>query len=124
MIWKRRSAWAPRPQESSEDSPAVSFKVLVKRGGKEDRSREVQVPVNAAMAVNAKKKEEAEAQERSLMKRLVLEASKREEEELRAAERAARFQQARQGAGGRGQQRGGGGGGGFMQLGPHSGLQD
>jgi hypothetical protein len=55
-----------------EGSP-VAFRVMMKRSGREDKSREVQVPASAAIAMSAKAKEEAEAEERNEIKRLVLE---------------------------------------------------
>uniref|UniRef100_A0A061R4F1 Regulator of nonsense transcripts 2 n=1 Tax=Tetraselmis sp. GSL018 TaxID=582737 RepID=A0A061R4F1_9CHLO len=98
------SAKASGKQGAGQDDAdsAVSFKFLMKRAGKDDRTRELQVPLNSAMAVNARKKGEAEAEERNEIKRLVLEASKREEEEIRAAERASRVQQGRHQGGGKG----------------------
>jgi hypothetical protein len=97
--------------------------VVMRRGGREDRSRELLIPVSASMAHHLKEKEEREAAEKAELKRLVLEAEKRELLEARAE-----LQQQQGGAGRghhsqRGRSRGGGGyyhrGGGFFGGGRH-----
>lgn len=76
----------------------------MRRGGKEDRSRELQIPMTSGMAIHLRAKEEREAAEKAEMKRLVLQANARssaeEAEELRAhlAQQAVRRRYARGGA--------------------------
>ncbi|KAL0026394.1 hypothetical protein WJX79_005678 [Trebouxia sp. C0005] len=64
------------PAGSSQQDPGstVSFRVMMKRGGRDDRSKAVQLPVNSSVAVNMRAKAEAEEQERAEMKRLVLQS--------------------------------------------------
>lgn len=59
-------------------APAVAFKVMMKRGGREDRSRELHIPLSAGMAAHLRQKEEAEAAEKAELKRLVLQANARD----------------------------------------------
>lgn len=59
---------------------AVAFKVMMKRGGREDRSRELRIPLSAGMAAHLRQKEEREAAEKAELKRLVLEANKRDQQ--------------------------------------------
>lgn len=59
---------------------AVAFKVMMKRGGREDRSRELRIPLTAGMAAHLRQKEEREAAEKAELKRLVLEANKRDQQ--------------------------------------------
>lgn len=92
-------------------APQVAFRVLSKKSGKDDRSREVQMPLSAAMAASLRKHVDQEAAERSAIKALVLAANQRDEEEARAAARAGR-------GGGRGG-RGGAGRQGGPQHKPH-----
>lgn len=68
------------PSSGSGEPEAVSFKLLMKKGGKDDKSKELQVPLTSTMALTLKQREESEAQERHAIKRLVLEANKREEQ--------------------------------------------
>lgn len=56
----------------------VAFRVMMKRGGREDRTRELRIPVTAGMAALLAQKEAAEAAEKAELKRLVLEANKRD----------------------------------------------
>lgn len=63
----------------------IAFKLLLKRGGKDDKTREIHVPVNASLAISLMQREESEAAERSQIKKLVLEANKRDEQEWKAA---------------------------------------
>ena len=73
----------------------------MRRGGKEDRSRELQIPMTSGMAIHLLAKEEREAAEKAEMKRLVLQANARssaeEADELKAhlAQQAARRRYAR-----------------------------
>ncbi|EFN54863.1 hypothetical protein CHLNCDRAFT_134932 [Chlorella variabilis] len=94
------------------EAEAVSFRVMMKRGGRDDRTRELHIPLTAGMAAHLRQKEEEEAAEKAELKRLVLEANKRDLQEQQDALRAAQ-QQRRPGARGyygRGGGRGGGGG--------------
>lgn len=59
-------------------APAVAFKVVMRRGGREDRSRELQIPLSAGMAAHLRQKEEREAAEKAELKRLVLQANDRD----------------------------------------------
>ena len=67
---------------------AVSFKVVMRRGGREDRSRELHIPLTAGMAAHLRQKEAAEAVEKAELKRLVLAANSRGQQ-VGGAERAA-----------------------------------
>ena len=58
--------------------PTVAFRVMMRRGGKEDKTRELHIPLSAGMAQTLREKEEREAAEKAEMKRLVLEANQRE----------------------------------------------
>lgn len=80
---------------------AVSFKVVMKRGGREDRTRELQIPLTAGMAAHLRHKEEEEAAEKAQLKRLVLEANNRDVQEQQEALRAAQLAR-RAGPGARG----------------------
>ncbi|KAL3151997.1 hypothetical protein ABBQ32_001118 [Trebouxia sp. C0010 RCD-2024] len=60
--------------EGQDAGGTVSFRVMMKRGGRDDRSKAVQLPVNSSVAVNLRAKAEAEELERAEMKRLVLQA--------------------------------------------------
>ncbi|KAF8071278.1 UPF2 [Scenedesmus sp. PABB004] len=86
-----------------EGGGAITFKLLMRRGGKDDRSREIHVPADAAMAVRLMAKQRSEAAERSAIKALVLEANQRDEAEERAAAaaEAARLAGGRAARGGR-----------------------
>ncbi|WIA32391.1 hypothetical protein OEZ86_003220 [Tetradesmus obliquus] len=66
-------------------APAVTLKLLMKKGGKDDRSRELHVPANAAIAVRLMAQQQSEAAEREQIKALVLEANLRDEAEQQAA---------------------------------------
>ncbi|PSC71053.1 regulator of nonsense transcripts UPF2 [Micractinium conductrix] len=91
----------------------VAFRVMMKRGGREDRTRELRIPVTAGMAALLAQKEAAEAAEKAELKRLVLEANKRDLQEQQEALRAAQLAGRQRGQGARGYYgRGGGGGGG------------
>jgi regulator of nonsense transcripts 2 len=68
----------PAAAGSSQAGEAVSFRVVMRRGGREDRTRELQIPVTAGMAAHLRQKEEREAAEKAELKRLVLEANKRD----------------------------------------------
>ncbi|KAL4437467.1 hypothetical protein ABPG77_003448 [Micractinium sp. CCAP 211/92] len=89
---------------------AVAFKVMMKRGGREDRSRELRIPLSAGMAAHLRQKEEREAAEKAELKRLVLEANKRDQQEQQEALRAAQLAR-RAAPGARGYYGRGGGGG-------------
>ncbi|GFR49425.1 hypothetical protein Agub_g11482, partial [Astrephomene gubernaculifera] len=67
------------------DGGSVTLRMLVKRGGKDDRSRELQVPLSASVALAVRQREEEEAREREEMKRLVLAANRQQQEEQAAA---------------------------------------
>ncbi|KAK9907680.1 hypothetical protein WJX75_008040 [Coccomyxa subellipsoidea] len=62
---------------SSSEAPGgtVAFKVMLRRGGKDDKTRSVQVPLSAAMAVQLRSKAASEESERAEIKRLVLRAN-------------------------------------------------
>lgn len=51
------------------------MKVLFKRQGKDDRSKELQVPVSSSVLDNLQQKEDEEEKERNEIKKLVLQAS-------------------------------------------------
>ncbi len=89
----------PTPHPTSSSTSTVAFRVVLRKGGREDRSKEVHIPAGSGIAAAVQAKAAAEADERALMKRLVLEASAREEDERRG------------GGGGRGGRGGGRGGG-------------
>lgn len=59
----------------------VAFRVVLRKGGREDRSHQVNVPASCGLVTAVQAEAAAEADERALMKRLVLEASAREETE-------------------------------------------
>jgi regulator of nonsense transcripts 2 len=59
---------------------AVCFKVVMRRGGREDRSRELHIPLTAGMAAHLRQKEAAEAVEKAELKRLVLAANSRDQQ--------------------------------------------
>lgn len=48
---------------------SVAFKVMMKRGGREDRTRELHIPLTAGMAAHLRQKEEREAAEKAELKR-------------------------------------------------------
>ncbi|KAL4452134.1 hypothetical protein ABPG75_007796 [Micractinium tetrahymenae] len=89
---------------------AVAFKVMMRRGGRDDRSKELRIPLSAGMAAHLRQKEEREAAEKAELKRLVLEANKRDQQEQQEALRAAQLAR-RAGPGARGYYGRGGGGG-------------
>ncbi|BDA48017.1 Regulator of nonsense transcripts 2 [Coccomyxa sp. Obi] len=61
---------------SGEDpGGSVAFKVMLRKGGKDDKTRSVQVPLSAAMAVQLRNKAASEESERAEIKRLVLRAN-------------------------------------------------
>ncbi|GIL89162.1 hypothetical protein Vretifemale_17016 [Volvox reticuliferus] len=60
--------------------------MLVRRGGKDDRSKELQVPLSSSMALAVRQREEEEAREREEMKRLVLAANRQQEEQAASLE--------------------------------------
>ncbi|EFJ41603.1 hypothetical protein VOLCADRAFT_119678, partial [Volvox carteri f. nagariensis] len=62
--------------EADGSGGSVTLRMLVKRGGKDDRSRELQVPLSSSVAVAVRQREEEEAREREEMKRLVLAANR------------------------------------------------
>lgn len=72
----------PHPTAAAH-APTIPFRVVLRKGGREDRSKEVQIPATSGIAAAVQAKAAAEADERALMKRLVLEASAREEEDGR-----------------------------------------
>eukprot|EP00983_Pelagomonas_calceolata_P046418 1140157-Pelagomonas_calceolata.AAC.1 len=97
--------------EGVQETAGVKFRMLLKRGGKEDRSRELQLPADTAMAAAVMARREAEAAEREQMKLLTLAANKQlQQEDAEAANASKRFHV----AGGRG---GGGRGGGRQTYG-------
>ncbi|KAK9828252.1 hypothetical protein WJX74_005743 [Apatococcus lobatus] len=61
----------------SQPAPAVAFRMLTKRAGRDDRSRAVQVPANAAIVQTLRARASAEADERAQIKRLTLAADQR-----------------------------------------------
>ncbi len=65
-------------------SRPTCLQVVMRRGGREDRSRELLIPVSASMAHHLREKEEREAAEKAELKRLVLAAEKRELQEEHA----------------------------------------
>ncbi|KAF5832053.1 armadillo-type protein [Dunaliella salina] len=58
------------------ETAGVRFRMLMKRGDKEDRSRELQLPADTAIAAAVMARREAEAAEREQMKLLTLAANK------------------------------------------------
>lgn len=87
----------------------------MRRGGREDRSHELLIPVSASMAHQLREKEQREAAEKAELKRLVLEAERRDLQEMRQQMLPQQQQQRRGGGPGRGAAgyyaRGGGRGG-------------
>ena len=69
----------PRAEPTAEGM--VAFRVVLRKGGREDRSHEVSIPASSGLAAAVQAEAAAEEHERALMKRLVLEASAREETE-------------------------------------------
>ncbi|GIM12927.1 hypothetical protein Vretimale_16172, partial [Volvox reticuliferus] len=67
-------------------SGSVTLRMLVRRGGKDDRSKELQVPLSSSMALAVRQREEEEAREREEMKRLVLAANRQQEEQAASLE--------------------------------------
>ena len=51
------------------EAGAVAFRVMMKRGGREDRTRELHIPLTAGMAAHLRQKEEREAAEKAELKR-------------------------------------------------------
>lgn len=90
-------------------APAVAFKVVMRRGGREDRTRELHIPLSAGMAAHLREKEEREAAEKAELKRLVLAANSHDAQAEHDAVVAALLQRRRGPYGGRS---GGGRGGG------------
>ncbi|CAL8462985.1 g2519 [Coccomyxa elongata] len=77
------SAALPQAVEGSGDGNngedpggSVAFKVMLRKGGKDDKTRSVQVPLSAAMAVQLRSKAASEESERAEIKRLVLRANR------------------------------------------------
>ncbi|KAK3289206.1 Regulator of nonsense transcripts upf2 [Cymbomonas tetramitiformis] len=68
------------PSGGVQAQESVPFRLLMKKGGK-PQSRALQVPVESALARSTLRKEEQELEERSELKRLVLDYHHREEEE-------------------------------------------
>lgn len=82
----RASASAVPLSDASEAAQGtVAFRVVLRKGGKEDRSHEVNIPTSSGLAAAVQAGAAAEADERALMKRLVLEANAREEAEQAGA---------------------------------------
>ncbi|KAG1671470.1 hypothetical protein FOA52_003128 [Chlamydomonas sp. UWO 241] len=85
-----------REEDSDEDDEdgggggggGMAFKMLMKRGGRDDRSREIVVPASAPMVARRAQAAEAEAREREEMKRLTLAANHQQESEESASARA------------------------------------
>lgn len=84
-----RQVQSPSPVPVDEDKDTdkvVPFRMLMKRGGKDDRTKEIQVPLTVSLAVQQLAHQDLEAQERSKIKELVLAANlKDEQEELQHA---------------------------------------
>lgn len=55
--------------ESEAGGGSVAFKVMMKRAGREDRTRELHIPLTAGMAAHLRQKEEREAAEKAELKR-------------------------------------------------------
>eukprot|EP00887_Chlorella_sp_A99_P007640 scaffold20.g7640.t1 len=70
---------------AAAEAPTVAFRVMMRRGGREDKSRELRIPLSAGMAQSLREKEEREAAEKAEMKRLVLEADRRDQAAAAAA---------------------------------------
>ncbi|CAD7702075.1 unnamed protein product [Ostreobium quekettii] len=81
------SGQAPPESPAADEGPQVSvpFKMLMKKGGRDDRSRELQVPMSVSLAAHQVVQEDLEALERSKIKELVLAANVRAEQEQLAA---------------------------------------
>ncbi|KAK9868805.1 hypothetical protein WJX84_002149 [Apatococcus fuscideae] len=73
------SALQDEPEETERrmPAPAVAFRMLTKKAGRDDRSRAVQVPANAAIVQTLRARASAEADERAQIKRLTLAADQR-----------------------------------------------
>jgi len=76
----------PAPARSTGAAPtsmpgSVAFKVLVKKGGKQ-HTKELQVPKDSAFVLSTQRKEEEAKEERSELKRLVLDYHERDEDDL------------------------------------------
>jgi regulator of nonsense transcripts 2 len=71
---------APSQAGDGGEGEAVSFRVMMKRGGKDDRTRELHIPLTAGMAAHLRLKEEQEAAEKAELKRLVLAANTRDQQ--------------------------------------------
>jgi regulator of nonsense transcripts 2 len=114
------AAPAPRPAPPAE---TLAFRVMLRRGGREDRTRELLIPVPAGVAEGLREKEARDAAEKAEVKRLVLASDRREMME----EAPGFFGGGGEGAGGHapsheGRRRGGGGRGptGYYQRGRSS----
>ncbi|GMH39542.1 hypothetical protein BSKO_07440 [Bryopsis sp. KO-2023] len=71
---------APAPQGAAEGG-VVPFKMLLRRGGKDDKTKELSVPLTVSLAVQQLAQQDLEAQERSKIKELVLAANLKDEQE-------------------------------------------
>ena len=71
---------AAEQQRDAAEAEVVSFRVVMRRSGREDRTRELHIPLSAGMAAHLRQKEEAEAAEKAELKRLVLEANSRDQQ--------------------------------------------
>lgn len=58
----------------------IGLRVMVRKGGRDGRSQELQIPVPVTVAQQLRDKEAAEAAERAEMKRMVLESNRREDQ--------------------------------------------
>lgn len=68
-------------QSNEMATEKMAFKVLMKKGGREDKSRKLEVPMSVTMAVRQKEHDNQEAVDRSLIKELVLAAHVKDEED-------------------------------------------
>lgn len=64
-------AAAAAAESEAGGGSSVAFKVMMKRGGREDRTRELHIPLSAGMAAHLRQKEEREAAEKAELKRWV-----------------------------------------------------
>ena len=65
----------PGDEEDADEQPSnkLAFKVVTKRGGRDDKSkRTVQIPVSSSLVERVAKKKQAEAEEKAALKRIVL----------------------------------------------------
>lgn len=58
--------------QNTEESHRMSFKIMVKKGGRDDKSKDVHIPVSSGVVLRLEQKKEAAAAEKAALKRMVL----------------------------------------------------